>query len=57
MVKHRRHSGWGSSPQSSRQVKKYGTIVGSSPTCSTKEFIDILDKAKGKASGWIRSDS
>lgn len=39
MVKRPGHREWGSNPQSSRQVKKYGTIVGSSPTLSTSRFL------------------
>ena len=41
MVKRPGHREWGSSPQSSRQVKKYGTIVGSSPTLSTSRFFGV----------------
>ena len=41
MVKRPRHREWGSSPQSNRQVKKYGTIVGSSPTLSTSRFLGV----------------
>ena len=41
MVKRPGHREWGSSPRSSRQVKKYGTIVGSSPTLSTSRFLGV----------------
>ena len=42
MVKRPGHREWGSSPQSNRQVKKYGTIVGSNPTLSTSRFLSVL---------------
>ena len=41
MVKRPRHREWGSSPLINRQVKKYGTIVGSSPTLSTSRFLSV----------------
>lgn len=50
MVKHLAYEarGRGSIPRSNESYE-YGIIVGSSPTCSTKEFIDILDKIKRKS--------
>lgn len=50
MVKHLAYEagGRGSIPRSNESYE-YGIIVGSSPTCSTKQFIDVLDKIKRKS--------